>query len=192
MNFKIEKLVSEWMENSVVDVENKSDYYCRTKDVFEARLYKMKFFLESKKILEKDIPIIIAVIGEIGNNSFDHNIGNWPSVVGIFFGFEIQDDVLKIILSDRGLGVLKTLKRVRPELHNHKDALKVAFTEFVSSRAPERRGNGLKFVKSNIMTSNFLLKFRSGNALTTVNKIFKIEDNQENLDGCLAIIKVNI
>jgi len=51
----------------------------------------------------------------------------------------------KVVLADRGQGVLTTLKRVRRELTNSSEAIRVAFTETISGRYPETRGNGLKF-----------------------------------------------
>ena len=92
------------------------------------------------------VSLITAIVGEIGNNSFDHNLGNWPDMPGIFFSYTIRNK--EVVLADRGQGILKTLKRVRTELTNSSAAMRVAFTETVSGRYPEARGNGLKFVKS--------------------------------------------
>ena len=89
--------------------------------------------------------LIVSVAGEIGNNSYDHNIAHWPDIPGIFFGYELKKN--QIALADRGLGILETLKRVKPELKDFKEALQVAFTEIISGRTPEARGNGLKYVR---------------------------------------------
>ena len=48
----------------------------------------------------------VAVAGEIGNNSFDHNLGNWADMIGIFFYYDEKTHT--IILADRGQGVLVT------------------------------------------------------------------------------------
>ena len=69
----------------------------------------------------------------------------------------------KIVLADRGQGILTTLKRVRPELINSSEAMRLAFTETISGRYPETRGNGLKFVRS-IIGNPFSLTFQTGNA----------------------------
>ena len=58
-----------------------------------------------------------------------------------------------IVLADRGLGILETLKQVRPTLKTHIEAVNVAFTEILSGRAPEKRGNGLKFVREVTFTN---------------------------------------
>lgn len=52
------------------------------------------------------------------------------------------------MLADRGQGILTTLHRVRPDLANDEQALFVAFTETITGRAPEGRGNGLKYVRA--------------------------------------------
>ena len=84
---------------------------------------------------------VTAVTGEIGNNSFDHNLGNWPNVPGVFFAHNATRR--HVILADRGVGIRSTLTRVRPEISSDAEALHIAMTEAVSGRAPENRGNGL-------------------------------------------------
>ena len=63
------------------------DYYCPNSAVFQTRLIKMQTELGQTKdeVLKKIFPLIVAVAGEIGNNSFDHNLGNWPDTPGVFF-----------------------------------------------------------------------------------------------------------
>jgi len=101
--------------------------YCQDSFIFKGRLSKLEDFLSKDKSQENRFPLVTSVIGEIGNNSFDHNIGNWPDVPGIFFGWSLRKR--KIILIDRGLGILSTLKRVKPELKSDREALKIAFTK---------------------------------------------------------------
>ena len=112
--------------------------YCPTRNIFSARLESSVTRLE--KVLNSDAYLLTAVIGEIGNNSFDHNLGSWPDVPGTFFAIDINSD--KIVLADRGQGIMATLKRVYPDIKNNKEALKTAFTKTVSGRFPEKRGNG--------------------------------------------------
>ena len=66
------------------------------------------------------------------------------------------------MLADRGQGVRKTLSRVRPQIKTDVEALRVAFTEIVSSREPEKRGNGLKVVRRIIESKPIHLLFQSG------------------------------
>ena len=96
-----------------------------------------------------------------------------------------------VVLADRGLGILATLQRVRPQLTNSKEALRVAFTETVSGRYPEVRGNGLKFVRSIIIKNPFTLDFQTGNATLYLKKNDKdvnIKDAEATIRGCVVII----
>jgi hypothetical protein len=139
--------------------------------------------------LEKTFPLISAIVGEIGNNSFDHNLGNWTDIPGVFFGYDLNKR--EVVLADRGQGVLKTLQRVRPQLSSDEQALKVAFSEIISGRAPEARGNGLKFVKKIVTTNNFKLFFRTGSAELNLQRgttDLHIKKEKNYLQGCIALI----
>jgi len=189
MDNKLEKMVFAWVMADKNNLPNSNEEYCETRDIFQARLDKtLNGLLNSGKINEETVYILAAIVGEIGNNSFDHNIGSWPDIMGVFFGYELVDGELKITLADRGQGLLATLKRVKPELKNDSEALFTAFNERISGRAPEPRGNGLKFVKENIKNRKMHLLFRSGFASAELNDKMKIEEVGENIRGSLAII----
>jgi hypothetical protein len=165
------------------------EYYCKTRDVFQGRLDTMiAVFLQSGRIPENDVYMLSAIAGEIGNNSFDHNVGNWRDVTGIFFGYEMTENSPIIVLADRGRGIFHTLKRVKPELQNDEEALFTAFNEKISGRAPEPRGNGLKFVKENIKETKKHLSFTSGAAKAELNDGMVLGRSKENIEGCFAII----
>jgi excisionase family DNA binding protein len=184
---KVDAIGRNWAENNLAS-EPQSDYYCATRDVFQARLETFQSKLLDSLPVEK-ASLITAVAGEIGNNSFDHNLGNWPDTPGVFFAYTLRDR--KAVLADRGLGILTTLERVRPNLVSAKDALKVAFTETVSGRYPEARGNGLKFVRSIIIKYPLTLYFQTGNAflyLKESEKDINIQELKIPLRGCFAII----
>ena len=94
-------------------------------------------------------------------------------------------------MADRGQGILATLKKVRPELRNHQDALTMAFTEMVSGRAPEYRGNGLKFVRDVVIKNEIRLFFQTGDAQLKIKKNdtdINVQKAITNLRGCLAEI----
>ena len=98
----------------------------------------------------------------------------------------------KIILVDRGLGILFTLKKVKPDLKSHKEALKVAFTEIVSGRAPESRGNGLKFVRNIVTQNSIKLTFQTGDAFLELQQgkqDFEVEISATSIPGCLAVVE---
>lgn len=187
MNTFLEKMAYDWVKSDAPE-KIKDKYYCATRDVFQARLDGMVNFLSvNGKIAEDDIYMLAAIVGEIGNNSFDHNLGSWPDVSGIFFGYDLSDARVTIVLADRGQGVLKTLKRVKPELENDEEALFTAFHERISGRAPEPRGNGLKFVREAIEGSKRHLTFISGSAKIELNEKINIS-HAETIHGCLAAI----
>lgn len=181
------KLAHDWTNDGL---ELPAVFYCSNSSIFQARLVRMQEALIQSSAFDPILSLIVAVAGEIGNNSFDHNLGKWPDIPGIFFGYDVGRR--RIVLADRGLGVLVTLKRVRPELKNHLEALRVAFTEIVSGRAPEARGNGLKFVRQVVAENPIGLFFRSGDAelrLKKDNDELFITRSQSITRGCLAVIE---
>lgn len=182
-------LAKAWGIDSV-GVEPRADFYCSTSSVFQARLSKLESELKEIRELKEIFPLISAITGEIGNNSFDHNLGNWFDIPGIFFAYDLNKK--EIVLADRGQGILTTLKKIKPELKNHQDALFVAFTEIISGRAPESRGNGLKFVRDVIVNNEINLFFQSGDAQLKIQKNdsnLNIKKSIINFPGCLALIK---
>lgn len=100
----IKNLAMEWC---VSDSPNNvsENYYCADCDEFGARIDNLSAGLKSDaKMKDDDIYMIAAMAGEIGNNSFDHNIGNWPDMPGIFFGWSIDGNAARIVMADRGRG----------------------------------------------------------------------------------------
>ena len=69
------------------------------------------------------------------------------------------------------------------------EAVEIAFTRRISGRAPEQRGNGLKFVTEAIQENNWHLYFQSGlgSCSIDINGITFIE-KPVSIVGCLAII----
>lgn len=191
MKQDLEKLGYEWIKVNADKIDTASVYYCQNRDIFQAKVDKMmNGLLAAKNIDEESVYLVSAMAGEIGNNSFDHNLGKWSDITGVFFGYETEGDNLKIVLADRGQGVLASLRQIRPELKNDYEALKVAFTEKISGRAPENRGNGLKFVKENVKNKKMHLTFISGNAQTELNEKMEIKEREEIIKGCLAILSL--
>ncbi|PIS32096.1 hypothetical protein COT40_01885, partial [Candidatus Peregrinibacteria bacterium CG08_land_8_20_14_0_20_41_10] len=131
------KFASEWIQDGT---PFPSTFYCPTSSILNARLTKMEYALMQKPGFEKLYSLIVLIAGEIGDNSFAHNLGKWPDTAGVFFGYDLTKGI--IVLADCGLGILETLRQVRPELPSHVAAVEVAFTEFISGRSPEKRGNG--------------------------------------------------
>ncbi len=181
------KFASEWITDGI---EFPGTFYCATSSIFNARLTKMEYALMQKPGFEKLYSLITLIAGEIGDNSFAHNIGKWPDTAGIFFGYDLEKRI--VVLADRGLGVLETLRQVRPGLSSHVAAVEVAFTEFISGRAPEKRGNGLKLVRELVTDQPFDLFYTSGDAeirMQGQDKVFRVTRGQHVVRGCLAKIE---
>ena len=179
-------LAKEWV---LKDSEIPSKFYCSNSAAFQTKLTQMQDLLMGVVELSPIFPLLVAVAGEIGNNSFDHNLGNWPDTPGIFFAYDINKNT--IVLADRGLGILTTLKRGKTELNNDEEALRVAFTEILSGRSPESRGNGLKFVRKIVSENPISLLFQIGDAeleLAKDSDVLNIKTSSEPFRGCLALI----
>lgn len=188
MNLKypqIEKAF-EWLEKA--DGRNilVPEEHCKTRDVFEGRLIRMATSMEKNSELSNHASILFGIVGELGNNSFDHNIGKWRDEAGVLYVYDLSNRF--VVIADRGQGVLSSLRRVKPELKNESEAIEVAFHERISGRAPESRGNGLKFVAKNVIERKFELYFSSGEATILVPNYEPNESKKAILHGVLAIL----
>lgn len=123
--------------------------FCETRSDFNGRLYSYETALH-KIIPEECLYLLISSIGEVGNNCFDHNLGHWQNKSGCLF---IREENFTIV-ADRGRGIKQSLSQTYILDKNEKSYIQVAFDKIISGRAPERRGNGLKFTKKNILNCN--------------------------------------
>lgn len=144
-------VVSRWM-NARTAPKGPDSLVCPTREIFTGRLPQLKSFVRNG-LPERVLPLVIATTGEIGNNSFDHNLGQWRDVPGCWFESQVSGRHLWICIADRGQGIYQSLVKVHPELTDEQTALNAAFETIISGRAPERRGNGLKFVRSNLSST---------------------------------------
>jgi len=174
----IEAVVSE-MKNGFAEKENISE----TRDVFTARI--QSYAVRTMKYLES------AIIGEIGNNTFDHNFIFENNLQrGVYCSLSYNNHY--IILGDYGRGIKQSLLPVIPSISTDLEALEIAFTKQISGRSPEQRGNGLKFVSETIQKNNWHLYFQSGFGSCSIDKdgiIFK--EKSISIIGCLAVLDLN-
>lgn len=153
----------EWFQNPRSPATERE--VCPTRDVFQGRLDTMLRELGRQKLNETNISLFTALLGELGNNCFDHNLGQWRDVIGCRFHYGFQTGNLWGVIVDRGQGVCSSLRRVLPAIRDDEEALEIAFHKKLSGRSPEKRGNGLKFVRSVINgNENRGLFFVSGEA----------------------------
>jgi len=162
---------------------NNNECFSETRDIFAARL--QSYILESKKYLEA------AIIGEIGNNTFDHNFvfeNNRPR--GVYSNYTYKQKYA--IIADYGRGIFGSLSTVLPSIGTELEAMETAFTKRISGRSPEQRGNGLKFVSETIQQNNLHLYFQSGCATCSIDgKGISFCDRPLSVKGCLAILDFN-
>jgi len=156
----------EWA-SATVPAEPPAEFYCRTSDVWQGRFSKLDPLLTKQGVASNRAALIASAIGEIGDNCFTHNAPGWIDVPGCWFEYQIAQEV-HCFVADRGRGILASLKAVRPSLSTHADALLVALTERITGRAPEKRGNGLKYVLNVLrQIPNGSFRLQSGNAIFT-------------------------
>lgn len=152
--------------------------FCSSRDIFQARLDS--YILHSEQYLPA------AIIGEIGNNTFDHN---WDFAKDHSRGTYLNLDYSGyIVLADFGRGLKNSLSTVK-SCNSDLEAIKTAFTEHISGRAPEQRGNGLKFVCESVKEKNWTLYFQSGTACCIIeNGNVTYKETAFSIMGCLAIL----
>jgi len=131
--------------SSIKAIQPSAEVYCQTRDIVQARIESIRSVLLQNEWDQSTTALIIAVMGELTSNVFDHNLGQWPDVPGCWFEFDLDQSHISMTVADRGRGVRSSLLRIRPGIDD-REALRIAFSEHVTGRAPEKRGNGLKFV----------------------------------------------
>jgi hypothetical protein len=165
------------------------EQHCPTRDLLTARLDRCRRAAAEAGLPEQQSYLLHAILGEIGNNAFDHNLGAWRDHPGIMFLWGSENGSFSAAIGDRGQGVLTTLRRVKPDLQSDSEALKSAFLERLSGRAPERRGNGLKFVRRTLLQDGIDLFFQSGTAhYSVIQKQECWETAQSAVPGCFAAV----
>ena len=137
--------IRSWYETGVT-TELIQDNFCSTRSAFNGRLWSYENLL-SKSFDTDCLYLLLSSIGEIGNNCFDHNLGFWQDDPGCIF---IREENYCII-ADRGRGIKDSLSNVYT-LAPHEDSyISIAFEKVITGRTPEKRGNGLKFAKKNVL-----------------------------------------
>ncbi|UTY33207.1 hypothetical protein [Treponema putidum] len=87
-------------------------------------------------------------------------------------------------------GIRNYLSSVR-QINSDLDAIKIAFTERLSGRSPEQRGNGLKFVCESVKEKQWTLYFQSGKACCVIKeRVVSFMETGDSVIGCLAILKL--
>lgn len=103
-------------------------------------------------------------MGELSNNCFDHNLGYWEDQPGCCISWTFENSRVTFAVADRGRGIVRSLRNVAGSDKTSQQILNMAFEKVISGRAPESRGNGLKFVRKAVESSskNGLACFANG------------------------------
>jgi sensor histidine kinase regulating citrate/malate metabolism len=142
---KTREAILQFLNNGVI-VETDSFFYCQTRDQSASRLSRWIQEFQQLGISSQDSAVLTAIIGELTNNCFDHNLGQWHNPSGCVVGFETNAELVAVTIADRGQGIVASLNKALRSALPAQEILKKAFEERISGRAPEKRGNGLKFV----------------------------------------------
>ncbi|MEI8175083.1 MAG: hypothetical protein WCG28_03990 [bacterium] len=147
--------------------------HCRYVDEFSGRLGHFERMFKNFGLNDEDAKRALVIVGELGNNVFDHNIGSWPTN---FNGSIIlaqnypQMKRIEVVVADAGVGFLGSLKNAYPDLMGDIEAIKKGL-EGYSGRIGENRGNGLRLVqKWTIKNFHGILFIRSGAGLVQVDE----------------------
>lgn len=118
------------------------------RDEFEGKLIDVIGFLTSHGLDSEDAYRITAIVGELGNNAFDHNLGRWPTdFVGCLAAIRRlpKEKNLEIVVTDLGAGFQASLANIDHPPHSETDAIELAISG-VTGRVGEKRGNGLRTI----------------------------------------------
>ena len=153
-------------------------FYSSNRGEANARLATLFNFASKSGLNANQASIVVASVGEITNNCFDHNSGFWMDAPGCVMSLSKSQNQITIGVADRGRGIIASLKEVMPAESDANTIMRAAFEKVISGRAPERRGNGLKFVRRNVESSsaNALICFSNGQ----VFKVGKLADPAPN------------
>ncbi len=155
------------------DLNAHGTIHCRYGDEFNARLGRFERMFQNFGLNDEDAKRALVIFGELGNNVFDHNLGNWPTN---FSGSIVvaqnypQRKRIECVIADVGVGFFGSLRAAFPILHDDLGAIQKGL-EGYTGRIGETRGNGLKTIQ-NWTIKNFhgILNIHSGNGLVQVDE----------------------
>ncbi len=146
---------------------------CPRRDYFEANLEHFTNMFQNFGLSERDAPIATAIVGELGNNVFDHNLGSWPYDISgaVLIGQNYpKKRYIEFVVADPGIGFIGSLKPAYPQLKNDVEAIKHGLAGN-TGRINEDRGNGLKIIQQwTIEDFSGVLYVHSGSGFVRVNK----------------------
>jgi anti-sigma regulatory factor (Ser/Thr protein kinase) len=169
--------------------------HCGFRDEFTARLdSKIRKMFKNFGMNEEDEQFATAIVGELGNNVFDHNEGLWPTEIrGAIILAQNYPKMkrIEIVIADPGVGFLKSLKPAKQDLKNEIEAIQLGLSG-VTGRVGENRGNGLILVqKWTLDKFKGILRIQSGEGLVQVSGSGEGHGNFHDIKGTLASFVVS-
>lgn len=148
--------------------------HCKFRDEFEARLSsRIRLMFQKFGLTSDDENRATALVGELGNNVFDHNDGQWPTDVRgaiILAQHNPRKRQIEVVVADPGIGFSGSLKSVKKAIKNDVEAIQLGLSG-VTGRIGELRGNGLTVIQDwTINKFNGIVRIHSGNGLVVVDK----------------------
>lgn len=169
--------LAQWF-NDGLDCDYIVSNWCENRGQFNGRLSSYSSVLKNK-FSEPCLSLLLASLGEIGNNCFDHNLGHWQNQQpGCLF---VRGAAFAIV-ADRGRGIKKSLGSVLVDTDPN-ELLEIAYTQIVTGRAPEKRGNGLKFVTRSLKQCGVNLETHTDNLYFMNKENVGLEFTQKELNN---------
>ena len=168
--------------------------HCYYRDEFNARLGRFITMFQTFGLNESDAQRATALVGELGNNVFDHNLGNWPTnVSGCIIAAQHYPSThtIEIAVGDPGVGFYGSLKAAFPDVSSDIKAIKLGLAGN-TGRIGEIRGNGLKLIQQWTL-QNFAgtVMIHSGNGLVIVDKSGMKDTEVNKILGTVAQFVIN-
>ncbi|MBU0569258.1 hypothetical protein KKB40_00560 [Patescibacteria group bacterium] len=167
--------------------------YCKYRDEFNANLENFIRMFANFGLCKSDTYRATALVGELGNNVFDHNSGNWPTDIGgcIIAGQNYpKKKLIEIAVGDPGIGFKQSLEVAFPNLSSDIAAIKKGLAGF-TGRIGEKRGNGLKLIQEWVLknfSGNVIIQ--SGKGLVIVNQKGTVEREVPRILGTVASLVI--
>jgi len=145
--------------------------HCKYSDDFNARLGHISLMFRNFGLNNDQANFATNIVAELGNNVFDHNLGNWPTdISGCFIVAQCfpAEKSIEVAIGDPGIGFWGSLKAKFPSIKDDIEAIKLGL-EGHTGRIGENRGNGLKFIQKWTIDDLYgNLMIHSGGGLVTL------------------------
>lgn len=143
------------------------------RDDFNARLSGIRSVFQAFGMSnEDDVNRATVLVGELGNNVFDHNEGVWPTEIrgAVILGQNyLQEKKVEVVVTDPGIGFRQSLRTVDPNLTDI-EAIKLGL-EGCTGRIGEERGNGLRLIQDWVINKfDGVVRIHSGSGLVVVDE----------------------